>query len=137
MPRQKRKSQPAAKPLHKNSDGSPIIATSTKNSPKQPQPEAVGDDQLAPILLSENKSAGLQLLVHRRFKQVQIRFTGSTAVSFGAALERNFWKFRPDEGVYTKQWGTGGEVAATESARRFFEELCRRLEISGGKQKSR
>lgn len=80
-----------------------------------------------PFSIAHNHAAGIQLLKHGRFKQVQLRFSNTVPPGIEEDLNAHGWRFRPEEGVYTRQYGNEGEGAAIVRARREYGELCQVL----------
>ena len=129
-----RKNQTAQISEQPDSSEPPAKSARTKKSSAS-NVVAAGNEQDAICVIAENKSPDLQLLVHRRFKQMQLRFDGEVPEKLQMELAKKRWKFRPEEHVYTKQWGFDGESAATELARCFLDELCQWFGSTTGKRR--
>lgn len=95
-----------------------------KNDEPPPQDNPYPDPS-KPFSIAHHNGAGVRLLKFPRFKQVQLRFEREVPSEVQQQLEQDHWKFRPEEGVYTKQYGVEGEAAAIVQSRRFFVEICR------------
>lgn len=95
----------------------------SSDAPLESSPDKPGRSQ--PFSIAHDNVAGVRLLKSAQFKQMQLQFAGDVPDAMHRTLEQNHWRYRPEEGVYTKQFGLEGEAAATISARRLFGELCR------------
>lgn len=85
-----------------------------------------------PFSIAHNNQAGLRLLKFDRFKQVQLAFSSPVSGDIEGQLVAASWKYRPEEKVYTKQYGEKGTGVAIEEARRFYNELVDQLLTSVG-----
>jgi len=105
----------------------PVATTPPEAAQVAPKAETSRDEPAKAFSVAHNNAAGLRLLKHSRFKQVQLQFAGDAPPEIREQLEKKHWRFRPEEGVFTKQYGFEGEAAAIISARRLYGELCQKL----------
>ena len=103
----------------------PSVATASATEATESMEEGAAPS--GPFSIAHNHAAGIQLLKHGRFKQVQLRFSNAVPQGIEEDLKAHGWRFRPEEGVYTRQYGTEGEGAAVVRARREYGELCQVL----------
>ncbi len=84
-------------------------------------------DPNVPFSIAHNNQAGVQLLKSERFKQVQLAFRSPITGEIEGKLAAAGWKYRPEERVYTKQYGDSGAGVSMFEAKRFYDELVEKL----------
>lgn len=131
MPRGKKKEKPAAVESIEPAIVAPVEPPPAV-SPPQPDtaivtPVSEREETPKPFQIAHNNLAGVKLFKLPRYKQVQLQFEREVPESIRQELEQDHWRFRPEEGVFTKQYGFDGEAAAIVTARRLFGKLCQQL----------
>ena len=84
-------------------------------------------DSKVPFSMAHNNEAGIRLLKFDRFKQTQLQFRDKPPTELHQELRKNGWTYRPEEEVYTKQYGGQGEPLALLEAKRLFNRLVEQL----------
>lgn len=89
-------------------------------------------DPNVPFSIAHDTHAGVQLLKYERFKQVQLAFRSPVSGEIEGQLVAAGWKYRPDEKVYTKQYGEQGAGASMIEAKRLYDAIVeKRLDEKG------
>lgn len=84
-------------------------------------------DPNKPFSIAHNNQAGVRLLKFDRFKQTQLAFREAVTESLHQRLTEAGYRYRPEEDVYTKQYGTQGEPLAILEAKRLYDALVDQL----------
>ena len=118
----------------------PVAAVSNETTSavaisESPQVETV-DTQVAraktvdpskPMPIAKNNVAGIELRIHDRFKQMQVLFRDEPAPEIQEQLKKGGWTHRPNEGVFTKQFGAQGKPLAIVEGKRLYHELTKQM----------
>jgi hypothetical protein len=93
----------------------------------EPDRRSTYPDPNVPFSIAHHNEAGLQLRKFDRFKQVQLAFASPISGDVEGRLVAAGWRYRPEEKVYTKQFGENGAAAAIVEAKRLYDELVEKL----------
>lgn len=107
--------------------GQPSAAGRSSFSENEPDRRPSYPDPNVPFPIAHDNEAGLKLLKSERYKQMQLAFSMPAADDVDRRLVDLGWKYRPEEKVYTKQYGENGAGTAMVEAKRLYEELVEEL----------
>lgn len=94
-------------------------------------------DPNKPFSIAHNNHAGVRLLKFDRFKQTQLAFREQVSEAMHAQLTEAGYRYRPEEDVYTRQYGNQGEPLAIVEAKRLYDQVVEQVLAETGARRQR